>query len=350
MRLGIKMPVSPYAEPKCMPYSHSHLPPPRIPASISPMTADRPANRHVTVEIDLSQIRRNAESIAGRVSVPMIAVVKADAYGLGARQIAISISDLVEAYYVFDAAEAVEYELYRWTGKRSIALMASSNDAADYIATHIHPVVWSAERAALLQAAKPALSVDCGQQRFGCPRNQVADIARRFDLHEIFTHATHADQVKRFDDCTHGIPNSYRHAAGSALLNDPTAWFNAVRPGLALYQGATRISTRLIEARESHGPAGYTGFITAHHGVIRCGYSNGLRPGPCLVNGSPRRILEVGMQSAFVELGPNDRIGDEVILLGDTLTETHLAQSWNCTPQEVLIRLTHAGIRSYRSS
>lgn len=302
---------------------------------------------HVAVRIDLSHIRRNAEVIAQSVPVPLIAVVKADAYGLGAKRVAKVIEDLVDAFYVFDAAEAVEYDLYRLTGKRSIALLGESNDASDYLAHRIHPTVWTLERANLLKRARPALSVDCGQQRFGCPADHLAEIIHQTGITEIFTHATTPAQAKQFDVRTRGVPNSFRHAAGTALLTDPATWFDAVRPGLALYQGATRISTALIEARESHGPAGYTGFTTARHGVIRCGYSNGLRPGPCLVNQTPRRIIEVGMQSAFVELGPPDRVGDEVILLGDGLTERDVASRWQCTPQEALLRLSGAGVREY---
>ena len=304
-------------------------------------------NPHVSVQIDLPQIWRNAESIAKSVPVPMIAVVKADAYGLGARQVAGAINDVVDAFYVFDAAEAVEYDLFHLTGKRTIALTGRSDDAADYIRHRIHPAVWTLERAALLKDARPVLSVDCGQQRFGCPLHEVADFTHRTGINEIFTHAITAEQALRFDELTRKIPGSFRHAAGSALLKDSRTWFDAVRPGMALYQGAMRVSTALIEARESHGPAGYTGFTTSHHGVIRCGYSNGLRPGACIVNGSARRIVEVGMQSAFVELGAKDRVGDEVILLGDGLTESDVATQWKCTPQEALMRLSGAGVRSY---
>ena len=66
------------------------------------------------------------------------------------------------------------------------------------------------------------------------------------------------------------------------------------------------------------------------------------------MNGKKRRILEVGMQSAFVELEPGDREGDEVVLLGDDLTAEEIAQAWGCTPHEVLVRLSCAGRKDYR--
>ena len=120
-----------------------------------------------------------------------------------------------------------------------------------------------------------------------------------------------------------------------------------LRPGLAAYRGAVRVSAKLIDVREATGPAGYTGFVTARHGLTRCGYSNGLRRGPCVVNGQRRKILEVGMLSAFIELGPGDRIGDEVVLLGDDLKDEEIAAAWGSSPHEALFRLAGTGVREY---
>lgn len=303
-------------------------------------------NPHVQVRIDLGRIRANIAEIARRTHVPVIAVVKANAYGAGAEEVSRAIADLVDAFYVFDPAEALQYGLPQ-TGKRTIAMLCASDDPSDYISHRIHPVVWTTQRAAALRTARPVLSVDVGQKRFGCGPSQAADIIQSGDLHEALAHATRPEHVTILKKAVDGIANVTLHAAGSALLDDPHAWLDAVRPGLAIYHGAVRVSARLIDARNAQGPAGYTGFITERHGVIRCGYSNGLRPGPCLVNGQHRKLLEVGMQSAFVELGPGDKTGDQVILLGESLTESDIASAWESTPQEVLFRLADSGIRSY---
>jgi alanine racemase len=161
------------------------------------------------------------------------------------------------------------------------------------------------------------------------------------------THASSPEQVRRFGELVGGR-GLRLHAAGSALLDEPSAWFDAVRPGLALYRGAARVSARLVEVRDSSGPAGYTGFVAARHGVILCGYSNGLRAGACLVNGRRSRVLEVGMQSAFVECEPSDRPGDEVVLLGDGLTEDDVAAAWGTPPHTALVQLAAAGERLYK--
>jgi alanine racemase len=261
--------------------------------------------------------------------------------------VAAAIADLVAAFYVFDPAEALAASLFE-TGKRTLALLGSSPDAQDYLSRRIQPVVWNVQRAALLRSARPVLCIDTGQQRFACPAADVGAIKAAGHIDEAFTHATNAAQADLFRQIVADAGGfSLCHAAASFLLDDPAARFDAVRPGLALYRDAVRVSTALLEVRDSHGPAGYTGFRVPRHGVIRVGYANGLRPGPCLLNDRPSRILEVGMQSAFVECAPADKVGDEVVLLGETLGVEAVAAQWNVTPQECLLRLARSGVKEY---
>src|SRR5438309_1665458 len=124
-------------------------------------------NPHVQVRVDLNRIRRSVEQIQRQTSVAVIAVVKADAYGLGAQRVAAAIADLVHGFYVFDPAEALAASLPQ-TGRRTIAMVCGSDDPKDYVPHRIQPVVWDKERAAALRSADPILSVDVGQKRFGC--------------------------------------------------------------------------------------------------------------------------------------------------------------------------------------
>ena len=300
------------------------------------------------VEIDLSRVRQNVEAIARTVGVPVYAVVKADAYGLGANMVTQAIADVVHGWCVFLATEAVEYQLWERTHKPTICLgPPTSNDPAFYAQHHVRPAVSSVNEAELLRDADPLLCVDTGMQRFSCPPEQIDEAIKAGGIREAFTHAPRLEQAKRLAALAGG-KGLKLHAAASSLLDEPDAWLDAVRPGLAIYRGAVRIWAPLVEAKDIKGPAGYAGFVTPRFGVIVCGYSNGLRKGPCLVNGKKRRILEVGMQSAFVELGPNDREGDEVLLLGDELEAEKVAQAWGCTPHEVLVRLSGAGRKEYK--
>ena len=189
-------------------------------------------------------------------------------------------------------------------------------------------------------------------QRFACPVREVERALEAGRCDEAFTHAARPEQARRLSDLVGRRDPALRlHAAGSALLDVPEAWLDGVRPGLALYRGAVRVSSRLVEVHNSAGPIGYTGFTpsTGRHGVILAGYSNGLRPGPCLVNGRMSSIPEVGMQSAYVECARGDRAGNDVVLLGDALTEDAVASAWRTTPQLVLVHLCASGEREYSS-
>ena len=309
-----------------------------------------------TVHIDLARVRRNGAEIAAATGVPLLAVVKSDGYGLGAAAVAEALTDLgdrLAGFYVFDAAEAVAAGLHRRTGRRTVAVHGTSADAADYRSAGIHPVVWTVDRASALRDAGPVLSLDTGQQRFAVDAAGATAVRLAGDCREAMTHATRVDQaeqLRRFAADWH--PRPTLHAAGSALLGSPAAWFDAVRPGLGLYGGAVRVSAPLIEVRDAVGPAGYTGFCVPRFGVVRVGYRDGLKPGPCRVGGRASRVLEAGMQSAFVEVGPGVRVGEAVTLLGwagdgGEVTERDVAASWGVSPQEVLVRLTGAGPRLY---
>jgi alanine racemase len=183
-------------------------------------------------------------------------------------------------------------------------------------------------------------------QRFACPPQGVDEVIAAGAIDEAFTHATSVGHVRLLVDLVGGKVARV-HAAATALLDEPAAYLDAVRPGLALYRGAVRVTASLADVWRSTGPVGYTGWVseTGHHGVIVAGYSQHLRAGPVLVNGRRQRITEIGMQSAYVTLHPDDRAGDDVVLLGDGLTEADVAGAWNATPHQVLLTLAGAGVR-----
>jgi len=305
------------------------------------------ASPAVSIRIDLAHIRENVRQIASRTRVPIYAVVKADAYGLGVVPVTDAIKDLVEAWCVFSVSEAAEARLFQRTGRPSITLgPAASLWPADYIEHHVRPGVSTVEQAAALCRADPLLCVDTGMQRFACPPERVEAVLQAAHFREAFTHATALEHARKLRGLLDGR-GLRLHAAASNLLEEPEALLDAVRPGLAMYRGALHVSARLIEAGSAAGPLGYTGFKAPRHGVILCGYSNGLRKGPCLVNGQRRQILEVGMQSAYVEVGPADRVGDAVVLMGEGLSEDEVAAAWASTPHEAIFALSHAGRREY---
>jgi len=302
----------------------------------------------VNVEIDLSRVRENVQSISKKAGVDVIAVVKADAYGFGVRQVAEVIGNLVSGFCVFSLEEAQSVGLWDIAHKPILALSPSIGiDADEWVKSHVRPAVRTAEESRRLRVARPVLSVDTGMRRFSCPPEHIEPVIAAGQIDEAFTHATRIEHVQMLASLLGGR-GLRLHAAASSLLDEPAARLDAVRPGIAIYRGAARIATRLVEARDGGQPAGYSGFVASRFGVIQCGYFQGLRKGPCLVNGQRRSVLEVGMQSAFVELGTGDKPGDEVVLLGESLSEAEIAKAWGTSEQQALLSLTNAGRRTYR--
>src|SRR5436309_1198844 len=110
------------------------------------------------VRVDLDRIGRNVEAIARRTGVPVLAVIKADAYGLGAARVAKAIADVVDGFCVFSLSEAVAIDLFALTGKPAISIGPPvSNDPTDYLAAHVRPAVSSVEQATALRHADPIL-------------------------------------------------------------------------------------------------------------------------------------------------------------------------------------------------
>jgi len=295
---------------------------------------------HVQVRVSLDRVRAAAESIRRTTGVRLIAVVKSDAYGLGAAPVADALAAVVDEFAYFALAEAREL------GRGGLVLGPPDGEPAEYRALGLRPAVATPEAAARFAGLPVAIEVDTGMQRFGCPPEALDDLARRCTVADYFSHAVTVEAAHRLRAAC-GRRGRPLHCAATSLLEYPETWLDAVRPGLALYRGAVRVSTRLHTVRDAEGPVGYTGFESPRVGVILAGYSNGLSAAPVLINGRRQQILEVGMNTAFVSAESDDRAGDEVVLLGDGLTEAELAQHLGIRPHEVLCRYTALGVRQY---
>lgn len=294
----------------------------------------------VNVSVNLDAIRSAAESIRRATHVGLIAVIKADAYGLGAAPVADALAPVVDELAYFSLAEA--RELHR----PGIVLGPPLGDPAEFRELQVRPAVGNRADAERFAGLPVAIKVDTGMQRFGCPPEQLDDVAGRSHVHEYFSHAVTLEAIERLRAACAGR-GAPLHAAATSLLDEPRAWFDAVRPGLALYRGAVRVSTRLQCVRATAGPIGYTGFHAPRVGVVLAGYSNHVLPGPVLINGRRQQLLEVGMNTSFVSVDPADRTNDEVVLLGDGLTEAELAAYFHSREHEILCRYTSMGMREY---
>jgi alanine racemase len=296
---------------------------------------------NVQVTIDLDRVCASAEAIRKKTGVAVIAVIKADAYGLGAPVVADVLAPIVDEFAYFSVTEAREIR------RPGLLMGPPLGDPEEFRALGLRPSVTGRADAEKLAGTPFAIDVDTGMQRLGCPPEQIEAIVAEYDVTEFFTHAVTVEAARRLQALC-GQYGKPLHAAATSLLDTPEAYFDAVRPGLALYRGAVRVTTRLQHVRTTSGPVGYTGFEHSPVGILFAGYSNAVQPGPIIVNGRRQRIIEVGMNTSFLTVDPRDKPGDEVVLLGSELDEAVLAQHFGVREHEILCRYCGMGPRHYR--
>ena len=214
------------------------------------------------VEIHRENLRHNVAEISRRVSTrPILAVIKNNGYGMGA----VNIAQLLEPQpEIFGFAVVKLHEAFslRDAGIRKPILLLGPFDEqnlADAVSREILPMVYTAlgpdfdKIAAKRQ--KPVslhICVDTGIGRVGVPYHQAAglvrDLASRSSVHIEGTMMTFTEdpdfdkeQLRRFNEtCTafeqEGIALGKKHAASSfPLFQHPDAFFDMVRPGMAVY-------------------------------------------------------------------------------------------------------------------
>ncbi len=334
-----------------------------------------PVGRPTVAEIDLAALSANYHAIgrlAGRAA--LMAIVKADAYGHGAIEVARALADERCGHFGVATVEEAR-ELRRASIRERIYVMGGffPDQAAEIVALDLTPFVFDiASIAALDRAAreqsrnfKVHLKIDSGASRLGIrPEDLDAAIselkrAGAIELEGVCTLLANAgdplspvneQQLRVFAAAleqlrSEGFAAPVVHVANSAAtVLRPDSHFNMIRPGLALYGlppvAAVRdavellpvmtFKTRVLQLKRI--PAG-TGVSYGHTfvatrpsviGVLPVGYADGYRRGlqhggEVLVRG--RRAPVVGavcMDLTMVDLTevPSVAPGDEVILWG----------------------------------
>ena len=151
--------------------------------------------RHLRILVDLDRVRENALAISRLVKVDILAVVKADAYGLGAGRVAKTIGNLVAGFCVFGMDEAAP--LWKLAKKPTLVLGPTNDLEPDELAeAHARPAVWTVSEASRLRSARPVLCMDTGMRRFACPAENVEAVLKAGEIDEAFTHATKLEHAK----------------------------------------------------------------------------------------------------------------------------------------------------------
>ena len=332
------------------------------------------------VKIDLDAISANFDAIAEKTKVPVMAVIKADAYGHGAIQVAHLLRNRAAFFGVSSMLEATE--LRRAGLTNPILILGHTPVKAFGIAIRegIRPTIFRYEDAlALSEAAVTAgisapfhFAVDTGMSRIGFPATEeAADLCARIAklpglvTEGIFSHFATADcadlsrsrqQAAKFDAfCdllkARGVEIAIRHLNNSAGLMNFDTHYDMVRAGIVTYgmYPSEEVSPELLALKPALQflskvtfvktlPAGkeisYGGtYVTTGEtrvATVPVGYADGYRRSLsgkfyCLIHGKKAPILgRICMDQMMVDVTriPETKPGDRVTLVGTDGTET----------------------------
>lgn len=329
------------------------------------------------VEVDLDRFRRNLGAIRAAIGGArrILLVVKADAYGHGAVEIAHhAVEAGVGMLGVATLHEGIELRASGVAAPIVILSPSLPSEVDEIIEHRLTPSVGTLEFAELLSRRCVAhqvltrfhVEVDTGMGRTGVSDGEAVAFFERvvgmpnLRLEGAFTHFPDADsgrtdvtvdQLRRFGEILHqlalrNIEVPLRHAANSAgMLSVHDSFLDMVRPGILAYgfypsaevaqairvEGVMSFKTRVVQLRDVP-PGRYISYGRTYQttrwtrvGVLPVGYGHGYpwhlsNRGQVLARGRRAPIVgRVTMDLTMVDLTAIEevQVGDEVVLWGE---------------------------------
>jgi alanine racemase len=370
---------------------------PRHPAAMSETGPDFEAAR-LTVRLKaIAANYRTYRRLAGPTAVA--AVVKADAYGLGAARVAPALAGAgCDSFFVARLEEGIALRKHL-ARARIFVLDGASPDAVPALIGHrLTPVLnslseiaaWSAAAGVGQHALDAVIHVDTGMNRLGLPGDELAVLsaekAKRLcgiNLVLVMSHLAcsddpanplNAEQLSRFRQALAMLPPAPASLAAShgAMLG-MEYHFDLVRPGIALYganpqvreggaggtapnlmQTAAVLTARVLQVRriDLGESVGYGATFRAKRptmlATVALGYADGFprtlsSKGVAVLGGA--RVPVVGRISMdmtildVTDLAEAPHVGDEAELLGDRITLGEVAAMAGTNEYEILTRL-----------
>ena len=328
-------------------------------------TAARHSSFDPWIEIRPEHVRHNVREVSRLVEGrPILAVIKNNAYGMGLLNMAriLESEAAVTGMAVVKLSEALALRDGGIT--KPVLLMGpfDQDDLEEAVMHGITPMVYTPLGDALdrlatsRQAAVPVqVCVDTGMGRVGVSYRQaaglIADLAGREGVHIVGTMTTLNEdaefeklQLQRFREieetlAASGIAIGQRHAASSfALFDNPAAYLDMVRPGMALFgqyslprfRDMGRLDLRpsmslkarvlLVKQLQEGDAAGYEAAYRADRdvwiGTIPAGHVDGVprvaaNGGWVKIRGTRYPIIaSVSASHTIVEIGPEKTVNE----------------------------------------
>ena len=357
---------------------------------------------------DLSQIRNNAREIRKRIpdNVLMMCVVKADAYGHGAKKTAAILynSGLADAFAVATVKEGCEL---RENNQKApilvLGLLNGEEDASLAVSYDLDQAVSSPREVKILsqaarRAGKPVrihIKIDTGMSRIGVRGKNELNIlldALKSETNVVvagmFSHLCAAEedeaftrlQKKKFDEAISQVLlagyHPICHLAASTAMRKEEYIYHMVRAGIALYGTGVKELENAVQPAQtliSHPAAfrlleegdtvGYSRRFTAKRRcrimTVPCGYGDGYPRilggrGCVLVNGQRAKIIGnicMDMLMADVTDIPDISYSSKVTLMGrdeeERITPDEMASLAGTIPYEIMLGFSNRVERSW---
>ena len=352
--------------------------------------------RRAWVDIDLGALLRNGTTVGTHTRVPLLPMVKADAYGLGAIRVARSLERLDP--WGFGVATIAEGEELRQAAITRPVIVFTPLLVDDFDAAaraNLIPTLGDARAIARWhETGLPwHLAIDTGMSRAGIPWNRVPelhDVLRAAPPQGAFTHyhsaerndASRVEQERRFGEAIAAMPArpALLHAENSPAIehHGPSPW-SLSRPGIFLYgvgsgnspmieaEPVVAVRARIVDLRvvPSGDTVSYGGTFRADGdcriATLAIGYADGYRRalgnrGSVLIGGRRAPVAGVvTMDMTMVDVTDTPcEIGDVATLIGadgdDHIDVSDVAAVGDLSPYEVLTGLRGRLPRRYLES
>ncbi len=347
-----------------------------------------------SLTVDLAAVRENYRLLARRAAVPMLPMVKADAYGLGAVAVAKTLeAEAPVAFGVASVAEGIELRRAGIVTPIVVFTPASPAAFADALAARLTLALSTAAEVSAwtVLGGSWQLAVDTGMNRAGVDWRDAAELRDIFAANRapdgVFTHFHSADsdpasmhlQEARFDAVVSSLPQRPQlvHTENSAaLLQRGASRYDCARPGVALYGVAVgpaavspcsvlTLSAPIIEVRNvlagdtvSYGATWRSSGIR-RIATVALGYADGYPRGvgngaTAIVRDQPVPVVGiVTMDMTMCDVTDVPcAVGDRVTLIGENFAQSVMAVAAlaHRSPYEILTGLRSRVARTHHSA
>ena len=357
-----------------------------------------------TLEVNLGAVVNNLNHYRSQMkpSTKLVCMIKADAYGAGAVEIAKTLQDhRVDYLAVAVADEGVTLRKAGITANIMVMNpeMSSFKTLFDY---YLEPEIYSFRLLEALVAAAERegitgwpvhIKIDTGMHRLGFDTSEIDLLVQRLKRQmavmprSVFSHFVGADsdsfddfsalQFQRFDEASRRLQAAFdhkilRHIANSAGIEHfPERQLDMCRLGIGLYgvnpfgeaslSTVSSLKTTILQLRRvpAGDSVGYSRKTVLQRdsviGAIPIGYADGLfrqlgnRRGYCIVNGQRADYVgNICMDVAMIDVtGIDCHEGDSVEIFGQQLPVSVVSEQVGTIPYEILTAVSNRVKRVY---